>query len=191
MVKDAVATMGGILPVDTFGRDAVHVAVFSAVAAVKLQPGQDIAILHQSNNDVEVAPIGTTVAIVDPFLDAAVQPGERFWAYLYPRTITALSHRWSHPALEDTTAIYASPSAKLDSERWLRNFCAVSDCPSYEVVIGAASCYVTDGDDSDEYLHFDGRDAHGEIPPEFWEHVAIVLGQEITGRKPTYFSCSC
>lgn len=192
MAKDAVATMGGILPDDTSGRDAVHVAVFSAFAAIKLFPGQDIAIIHQGDDDIEVAPIGETVAIVDPFLKTAVIPGERFWAYLYPRTITALSHRWSHPALGEKTATYASPSHKLLSEQWLRDFCESADCPAYEEVMGEVSRFLAGTGNSDtEYMHFDGSDAHGEIPSEFWHHVGIVLGQDITGPKPSYFSCSC
>lgn len=90
MAKDAVATMGGVLPDDTFGRDAVHVAVFSAFSAVPLGPRQDVSIIAQGEKDVEVGPLGDTVAIVDPFLSYWVTPGQRFWAYLYPRTITAL-----------------------------------------------------------------------------------------------------
>jgi hypothetical protein len=42
----------------------------------------------------------------------------------------------------------------------------------------------------DEYMHFDGRDAHGEIPPEFWQHVEIVLGYK-PEHSPSSFSCSC
>jgi hypothetical protein len=77
--------------------------------------------------------------------------------------------------------------ARSQSEAWLRAFCARSDCPNYERVLAEAA----DPSDSDEeYLHFLGGSAHGEIPPEFWDHVEIVLGRPVE-RKPKYFSCSC
>lgn len=192
-MKDAVATMGGLLPDDTHGRDAVHVAVFSARSAVTLYPGQRVAIVSHGEKDSEVGPTGEVCAMVDPFLDHAVMPGERFWAYLFPRTITALAHRWSHPAFEQSAAVYVPPSSKLESEKWLRDFCATADCPSYEAVVAEAANFI-DGHGKqfdDEYLHFDGRDAHGEIPPEFWTHMEMILGRKGPETKPTYFSCSC
>ncbi len=102
-------------------------AVFSAVCSGKVYPGQHVGIVSQDGKDVEVGPFSRPtdcVAIVDPFLNDVVVPGERFWAYLYPRTITSLSHRWTHPALDDETArcLYP-PAAKLSSEQWLRKFC--------------------------------------------------------------------
>jgi hypothetical protein len=47
-----------------------------------------------------------------------------------------------------------------------------------------------DGWSPDEYLHFDGEDAHGEIPDEFWTHLEVVTGERPPYR-PKYFSCSC
>jgi hypothetical protein len=195
MTKDAVATMGGLLPDDAGGRDAVHVAVFSAVSDSKLFPGQDVAIVKQGDGDAKVSVKSETVSLVDPFLKAPVLPGERFWVYLYPRTITALSHRWSHPAFEATGSVYVPPSDKLKSEEWLRDFVARSDCPSYEETLGLAAKFARDPDNWDnggrEYLLVRGSDAHGEIPPEFWNHVEILTGLKITGERPAYFSCSC
>lgn len=192
MMKDAVATMGGLLPDETSGRDAVHVAVFSAFAAVKLYPGQDIAVIHQGDIDIEVAPLGTAIAIVDPFLKVAVQPGERFWAYLYPRTITALSHRWSHPALEEVKSVYSPPAAKLGSELWLTNFCHSYNNEDYNFDMMAILKNIFDGHyDDDEYLTILGRDESGPIPTEVWHHASIVFGKPVPAQHPTYFSCSC
>lgn len=190
MAKDAVATMGGILPDDAGGRDAVHVAVFSAVSRERLNPGQDVCILSQHEPDTMVSSKGTKVAIVDPFLSRAVLPGERFWAYLYPRTITSLSHRWGHPAFENTATTYTNPSSKLAAEQWIRDHIQyVADCPPYEQLLERAAEYI-DHDDGSEYIHFDGSDAHGSISPELWEKIEIVLGKKSTSR-PAYFSCAC
>jgi hypothetical protein len=197
MSKDAVATMGGLLPDDAGGRDAVHVAVFSAVSDEKLRPGQDVAIAENGISDVKVAPRGELVGIVDPFLKTPVAPGARFWVYLYPRSITGLSHRWAHPAFEETATTYVTPATKLSSEQWLRDFCARSNCPRYDTVMrvikegsfsdddGYISGYI-DGD----CMHFGGQDASGEIPTEFWVHAENVIGQKAK-LKPNYFSCSC
>lgn len=193
-MKDAVATMGDILPDDAGGRDAVHVAVFSAVSEERLFPGQDVALGSLEGRDATVRSVGEHIGIVDPFVKQPVPAGARFWVYLYPRSITGLSHRWMHPAFEGNSgAAYSPPANKLASEQWLRNFCANADCPRYEIVLAEAS-KVADGNNpawDDGYLHFNDYDAHGDIPPEFWDHVEVVLGRPIKGRKPSYFSCSC
>lgn len=192
-MKDAVATMGNVLPEDAGGRDAVHVAVFSAFSNVKLFPGQEISIVERGERDAKVAPGGNVVGIVDPFLSHSVEPTARFWAYLYPRTITALSHRWSHPAFEAVGSSYAPPSLKLASEEWLRDFVSRTDCPSYEEVMALAARRADRSDDypDDDYLLVIGSDAHGEIPPAFWDHVETVLGRPVKGARAAYFSCSC
>lgn len=115
-----------------------------------------------------------------------------------------------------------SPAAKpavtveqSDSEKWLREFCDSSDCPDYDTLIGLLekaydTGYVNFGSDSSgeyddyysmrwgagswdsDYLAFSGWDAHGGIPPEFWDHVSVILGKPLTKeQRPSYFSCSC
>lgn len=202
-MKDAVATMGMILPDDAGGRDAVHVAVVAALATFQLMPGQDVEFNHADGTaGLGDSPIG----IVDPFLKAPVNKGQRFWLYLYPRTITGLSHKWSHPAFPDDAAatVYNTPSQKLASEQWLKDFTGRADCPGYHAVMALVEQAADGGSpehirysgayenawvDSD-YMHFNGSDAHGEIPDEFWRHAEIVIGRPVR-VKPKYFSCSC
>lgn len=178
---DALETLGSIID-ENQKRDAIHIAVEPVVAGGLLHAGDDVGL----TDGYAVAGHDNPVGIVDPFLKSDVKKGERFWLLVYPRQITSLRHVWTHPAFEQTEAKKTDPRA--DSEAWLRAFVAKSDCPSYEAVIANA----IDQNDSwdDDYLHFSGSDAHGEIPPEFWAHVEIVTGQTILNR-PSYFSCSC
>jgi len=191
-MKDAVATMGDILPDDVSGRDAVHVAVVSVTAAVHLAPGQDVGFVVY--DEMLVGPSNDPIGIVDPFIKETIMSGDRFWLFLYPRTITGLSHSWTHPAFNDTDKspvkkkreqIYSPPSQILSSEQWLKNYCESYDVPDYHTLLSAVE-HNTD----DEYITIYGFDAHGVIPDEFWTHVENVLGKSIKPR-PKYFSCSC
>lgn len=191
---DALETLGNIIgPGER--RDAIHLAVDPVVAAELMVPGEDIGLLPDGRASRH-AP--TMLGIVDPFLKAPVQPGERFWLVVYPRQIHSLRHVWTHPAFPDAPEV-AGESPKLHaqsvdpkaaSEAWLREFCKTADCPGYEVVMAEIMTGNPDAWDADEYLHFSGWDAHGEIPPEFWKHVEIVLGRK-PEHTPAHFSCSC
>src|SRR5262245_29880092 len=75
-------------------RDAVHVAVAPVLAAQVLRPGEHVGFVDGSRVGSALNPIG----VVDPFLTGAVQPGERFWLFLYPNAVTSLRHVWTHPA---------------------------------------------------------------------------------------------
>jgi hypothetical protein len=201
MAKDAVETMGMLLPDDAGGRDAVHVAVISAVADEKVYPGQHVGLIDSGLSCCKDPCAGTNfgdpLGIVDPFLREPVWPGSRFWLFIYPRTITGLKHVWTHPDLPETVLTISPPVVgdKAASEQWLRDFCQTADCPSYETVMEAAATVASGGVVGNwhdgEFLHFDGIDAHGEIPPEFWYHVQVVLGKPIKGRRATSFSCAC
>ncbi len=78
-------------------RDAVHVAIAPVVAATELAPGQHVGFVRDGDTET-VGASDTPLGVVDPFLTAPVQPGQRFWLCLYPNTITALRHIWTHPA---------------------------------------------------------------------------------------------
>lgn len=175
-------------------RDAIHIAVAPVVAVQMLHPGQHIGFVAEGDTTRVAAGTASRIGIVDPFLKEPVRPGQRFWMFLYPQTITSLRHDWTHPAFAKEPAPYTPDKAAR--EAWLREFCRLNDCPSYETVMKAIvgdfdpNEYGSGGYIDDDRCHFDGIDAHAEIPTEFWTHAEIVLGKKLT-LKPEYFSCSC
>jgi hypothetical protein len=78
-------------------RDAIHVAVAPVTAAGRLAPGQHVGLVRAGDTEL-VGPCEYTIGVVDPFLREDVQPGQRFWLFLYPNTVTSLRHVWAHPA---------------------------------------------------------------------------------------------
>jgi hypothetical protein len=192
VATDALETLGTIID-ERAGRDAIHLAVEPVVAARRLYPGQNVGFVEGG-----VGPSDNPLGIVDPFLQAPVEIGERFWLVVYPRQITSLRHVWAHPAFPEVIAKDVEPSRKESSEKWLRNWCLNDgNHPGYETLIALASGQM-DGDGEygwshqGEYLLSRGADAHGQIPAELWDHVENVIGKKIPGEKrASSFSCSC
>lgn len=187
---DALETLGTIISPNE-RRDAIHIAVEPVVAQQLLRAGDHVTAEGRLVNPDDAAAVG----IVDPFLRTGVTKGERFWLLVYPRQIHSLRHVWTHPAFADAPEVAGeAPKVHIDpravSEAWLREFCRTADCPGYETVIGEIAAGQPNSWDADEYLHFKGMDAHGEIPAEFWGHVEIVLGRK-PAHTPAFFSCGC
>ena len=80
------------------GRDAIHIAIAPCVAQCVLEPGTAVSA------EGYPPPGGRLVGIVDPFLGERVLPGQRFYIFLYPNTVTSLRHEWEHPAFPKTTS---------------------------------------------------------------------------------------
>jgi hypothetical protein len=90
-------------------RDAIHIAVAPVTAAERLTPGQHVGLVREGDLEL-VGLCDRSIGVVDPFLATAVEPGQRFWLFLYPNTITGLRHVWTHPAF---TAAAAAVREKL------------------------------------------------------------------------------
>lgn len=188
----------GVLIDPSQPRDAIHIAVAPVRATTTLAPGSPIAFVGGSNTEVANVPWAVSVGIVDPFLRTPPKPGDTFWMWLHPNTITSLRHDWTHPAFTTSSPSLDDLTKKAKSEEWLRDFCAEHDCP-YEGLISAVTSATGQWVDSDQYhaisisehsISVQGQDAYGEVPEEFWDHVERVTGIR-PYHEPRHFSCSC
>lgn len=101
--------LGQLITDGELQRDAVHIAVAPVTAAVELRPGQHVGLIRRYGALTLAGPdAARLIGIVDPLLPEVVRPGQRFWLWLYPGSITRLRHIWSHP--EFTAAAYALSS---------------------------------------------------------------------------------
>lgn len=85
-------------------RDAIHIAVAPVTAAERLTPGQPVGFVDEGDPE-RVGPCDRNLGLVDPFLGAAVEPGQRFWLFLYPGTVTSLRQIWTHPEFTRAAAV--------------------------------------------------------------------------------------
>jgi len=132
--------------------------------------------------------------LADALQDAGCPEGEEVLARL----------REGHKGYAGSASVVACvlSDETADAVWWLTNFADTKDCPDYETLLNAAAGHHDENNMGDgysyseiskwdeSYLHFNGSDAHGEIPAEFWTHVERATGKAITER-PSEFSCSC
>jgi hypothetical protein len=96
--EDTLRRLGKLIaPGEDVARDAVHIAVAPVSSPARLVPGQHVRFVPGRTDQV-VGGKGHKVGIVDPLLGRPVEPGERFWLWLYPGSITSLRHDWTHAA---------------------------------------------------------------------------------------------
>lgn len=160
-------------------RDAIHIAVYPAVAARSLQPGANVGL----NEDGEADNLSDKdIGVVDPFLKATVRRGERFFIFLYPNTATGLRHVYTHPVLD------SADKDKTESEQWLRAFADrlfIYD-PEYgtrfDVLIENAE---QGGFGTDIEYGYDCQPT-----AEFWDHFERYTGRKVVHR-PAHFRCAC
>lgn len=107
------------------------------------------------------------------------------------------------PEYPEAAAVVASVLSEetATSVAWLVEFTNAADCPMFATTFAAATGHhdlnrdeegYCGSENDGEYLMFWGRDAHSEIPPEFWDHVEKVAGKPIPGRdRVSRFACSC
>lgn len=92
--------IGSLIPEgETAFRDAIHIAIAPVTAAETLNPGEPVSfVLGEAVYD----PSAKAIGVVDPFLEKQILPGQRFYIFIYPNTVTSLRHAWTHPAFSTT-----------------------------------------------------------------------------------------
>lgn len=165
-------------------RDAVHVAIAPVVADCVLLPGNRVGLLPGTTDRATIAttdPIG----IVDPFLADVVKPGQRFYLFLFPNTVTSLRHEWTHPAF---TAL--APDAKAAAEKWLREYAVAMNC--YDDPDKAFHRLIDGLRNKELFAH--GSDLHSldelDDADELRRHAEEYLGVPVNWGDFS-FSCSC
>jgi hypothetical protein len=174
-------TIGQLIDDQQF-RDAIHVAIAPVVATENLQPGWHIGITSPGSN--AAGRCKPHLGIVDPFLTTDVKPGQRFFMFLYPNTITSLRHEWTHPAMDAAS----TNDAVADSTKWIAEFAAKIDQTPHRLM-EAAREFVEYG----EYT-YDNSEAYKDFWhefPEFWKHYEIVTGKPVDDKEAAPFTCSC
>lgn len=174
-------------------RDAIHIAVAPVEAGEDLEPGQHV-LLDATGRAMPLSSLRVGVGIVDPFLSVPkVKKGERFWLYLYPGSITALRHEWTHPAFrEEIRGDGEKATTRMsDHEIWLRAYAMRVN--RYDTPDEAFQRLIQGLQGMD--LFFYGSDLHGlwELPDAeaLREHAEAYLGKPIGDWGSFSFSCSC
>lgn len=179
-MSDATQDLIGKLLKDTAQRDAIHIAVAPVVAARSLVPGSRVGLTESGEADNLM---GKDIGIVDPFLEAPVKRGQRFFLFLFPNTITGLRHEWSHPAFEGDT--------RSESEIYLRAFAErlfsyygkyEGDGSRFELLMSQAEHggFGTDIEYGDDC----------QPTAEFWDHFERYTGKKVEHRHE-HFRCAC
>jgi hypothetical protein len=169
-------------------KDAIHIAVAPVEAAHNLSPGARVQLAPDGRAVQGSKPIG----IVDPVLELPVSAGEKFWLFLFPGTITALRHDWTHPAFtqipccrEDNlaTGAHVKTPQQSSAELWLRKF-ADDNLAHFEELIAEART-------AGEFCF--GSDTPYDEIDEFWRQLEIFTGQQfgLDHRERTSFRCAC
>lgn len=169
---------------EQFERDAIHVAIIPVMADMILYPGQSVGVCEKQIPKVDT--MSESVGIVDPFLKDRIFPGQWFYLFLFPRTVSNLRHNWSHPAF------FENAKDIQRSIEWLKNFASRHNFSypydgegPYKEMMRQVKVYLSRGtSDSDSWQHI-------ELDNTFWDHIETVLDQKIVDYRTEYIPCSC
>jgi hypothetical protein len=199
---DSLNTIGTILTTETDDRDAIHIAVLSAVAGERLRPGEQVALSHGTSN-VAIRALDEygqrpSIGIVDPFIGTRqaasdlvweVKKGQRFWLFLHPNSVTGMRHHWQHPLVDTPAAI------RSDAELWLRRF-AERWGFDYDGLLETTLHPQTGR--YENYVVAVGRALHhvselGEDHALFWQHLSTLTGRTFdqAHQDKVIWTCTC
>lgn len=166
--------LGELLGPADLDRDAIHIAIAPCTAAMNLSSGVPVGADGTQN-----APVG----IVDPFLTVPVRPGDRFYIFLYPNTITSLKHLWTHPDFDDPD--------KGAGKKWLAKIeleqNAARCSMSFEELLEATKRWL---DHTEEVPY--PMNEEPELTEGFWDAYEVYTGEKVHDpSRQGFFSCSC
>lgn len=178
-------------------RDAVHMAIAPFEAGRKIMPGQRIRVVE--GKAVPARAGQQSIGIADPFLEVPVSPGDKFWIFLYPGSITSLRHEWTHPAFECKETTHSEQDRETadrvakrlmeitPSQQWITEY-AERVGVTYEQMMEHAKDHADHGSYWVEGGRFEGE----SIPEGFWDHYEKITGEEVDkSNRDNFFSCSC
>lgn len=187
---DTLQAIGKIIPKGvTMERDAVHIAVAPMVAAEPLERGAHVGVLLDGTASTTAV---VKVGIVDPYLNCSVVKDQTFYVFLYPGSITSLTHHWSHPAFP--AALTPAQIAAGEGEEWIRKWAEEMDITGgFERVMEVADSVVRAGDAWDyEYISEGDKFEGADVPDKFWDMYEKVQGTIVPRENRNgFFSCSC
>ena len=205
---DPLKTIGTILA-GPEPRDAVHIAMMSAVASEEIRPGDGVAIVPYSGGLICEChkAAEACIGVADPFIVRHVREGQRCWVFLRPGTVAGMRHEWTSSLVDPGPPNGSEPQLpRSPAETWLREFAREWGW-DYGVMLHEALVIADPNSDpaADAWetpaglLVSMGRDLHspGELGPGvadlFWQHVGTVLGREFSAdhRRRFTWSCSC
>lgn len=166
-------------------RDAIHIAIAPVTSAMFLRPGEDVCFCDDGRAQLAHKTSKPAIGIVDPFLTQPVKEGERFWLFLYPRTITSLRHDWTHPAFQQATALVSDVR-----DVWFDAFAAKCRMTT-DLLFDAAKQFSEFG----EGMHMGQNESYknptSEEWKEFWMRYNQKFGAKVDTDSYAPFSCSC
>lgn len=182
---EPLQSIGKILTGDE-RRDAVHIAIAPIEAAVAIKAGDHVSVTDGKASPCE--PAVESVGIADPYLLRTIKPGERFWLFLHPYSVTSIRHEWTHPSLPDQAPMSASRvvaervaamcgktyEALMDDSRQFSDSTKNSTWPDYIM------------DNSERY-----KDVSAEDWVLFWQHFTEITGEVVKEHDSAPYSCSC
>lgn len=189
----------------SYERDAVHFAVYPVIATEGLAPGGALQFTDHGPPYVKGTdqfyhhppgmPVrGQGIGIVDPFLSYPVKKGQRFWMFLYPASITALRHSWTHDQIpgteeerERTVKRVADEILLQPHRQYLADLAKLLNVDPAELM-QRADLFLHTGEHWNEGSRFEGT----YLPQEFWDHYEQLRGIRVPQEeRSSFFSCAC
>ena len=188
--KTKEAKLGQVIthPGEQNQRDAIHIAVVPIMAGCDLLPGQHVSVSPDGKTAFHNKGSNPTVGIVDPYFppNGKILKGATFWLCLYQGSVNTLRHEWTHDAFPAVGSV--APSAKSESEIWLRAF--ASRIKPYDDADTAYADLLKELAEDEIYYHGVDSDWSVRDNHELWRHVSIVMGK-IPNLEDLSIRCSC